>query len=312
MKGPEIGANMEEPSDIAVYSWFDEVPAHLKTRNQLKELGLRPTGQIKAKVVWKRRGGTGFAYLYDSSEVAAKKTATAAQLAALEKARMARSTCPYCGKVHSFVLPSSWTPWDCSGCIHKRHLADRKQAIETAKQALSDPLGCILDTETTDLDGYVLQVGVVDMAGRVLLDSLVDPRAEISPEAQRVHGIRAEMLRGAPSFAELLPRLRAVLAGRKVWAYNLDFEQKIFRNERRRIDSESKRRPFRWLGAAEDRCAMELYSCFVGEFVAGYDEDGDPYEEYRYQALPYGDHSAVGDCLGSLRLLQELAVANDE
>jgi DNA polymerase-3 subunit epsilon len=296
---------MKETSGIEVYSWFDQVPPELKTRNQLKELGLRPTGQIKAKVVWKRRGGTGVAYLYDSSEVAPKKDATEAQLTALEKARLARSTCPYCGTVKNFILPKRWSSLDCESCYDKRYMADRKRAIETAKEALNDPLGCILDTETTDLNGYVLQIGVVDMAGKVLLDSLVNPLAEISPEAQRVHGISAEMLRGAPSFAELLPQLQTVLAGRKIWVYNLDFDEQIVRNERRRIDPENKRKPFSWLGVAENHCAMLLYSSFVGE---PYEEDGQ-FISYRYQALPYGDHSAVKDCLGTLQVLHDMATA---
>lgn len=300
---------MSDQNSVPVYGWFDEVPDGLKTRNQLKEMGLRPTGQIKAKVVWKRRGGKGVAYLYDINEVAAKKEATEAQLMALEKARMARSTCPYCGHILYFVLPKSWTQSDCENCSHERYLADEKQAIEMAKQAVSDPLGCILDTETTDLNGYVLQIAVVDMAGRVLLDSLVNPLAEISPEAQRVHGINAQMLQGAPSFAELLPQLRAVLAGRTVWVYNLAFEQKIFGNEQHRNEPESKLRGFQWLGAAEAQCAMDLYSSFIGELHIIYDRDGSFTKTYRYQPLPYGDHSAVGDCLATLKVLQEVSSA---
>jgi DNA polymerase III epsilon subunit-like protein len=85
----------------------------------------------------------------------------------------------------------------------------------------------ILDTETTDLYGVVIELAVVDAAtGETLLDTLVDPAGEpIAPGAYAVHGISAEQLAGAPSWAEVLPKLLQVTKNRQVLAYNADFDQ---------------------------------------------------------------------------------------
>ena len=44
----------------------------------------------------------------------------------------------------------------------------------------------ILDTETTDLDGYVVEIAVVDAAtGDVLLDTFGQPGCPVEPGARR-------------------------------------------------------------------------------------------------------------------------------
>lgn len=84
----------------------------------------------------------------------------------------------------------------------------------------------VLDTETTDLDGSVCQVAVVDVrSGRELLRTLVNPLAPIAPEAQQVHGITDAQVEDAPTWPEVWPRLQQVTAGRLVVAYNARFDQ---------------------------------------------------------------------------------------
>lgn len=71
---------------VPVFDWRC-APSHLRTRRQLAAEGLRPNGQdIAGKV--SRPGGRYpvTAYLYDINLAAAKRQATPAQLAALEKA----------------------------------------------------------------------------------------------------------------------------------------------------------------------------------------------------------------------------------
>ena len=77
---------------IPTYQWR-MAPAHLRTRRQLAAQGLRPNGQdIAGKVQRRRRGDREplTAYLYDINLAAAKREATPAQLAALEKATRER------------------------------------------------------------------------------------------------------------------------------------------------------------------------------------------------------------------------------
>jgi len=62
-----------------------------------------------------------------------------------------------------------------------------------------------LDTETTGLDekAEIIEIAILDVAGNVLLDSLVKPTSPISDAASKVHGIMMSMLGDAPSWQQL-------------------------------------------------------------------------------------------------------------
>ncbi len=90
---------------IPTYAWR-MAPEGLLTRRQLAARGLRPGGQeVKAQILWRRRGGIGVAYLYAVELAKPKRTPSAAQLAALDRALAARRTCPSCRKDVGYVLP---------------------------------------------------------------------------------------------------------------------------------------------------------------------------------------------------------------
>ncbi|NQE72671.1 MULTISPECIES: RRQRL motif-containing zinc-binding protein [Nocardia] len=73
-----------------VYRWRC-APRYLRTRRQLAAVGLRPNGQdIAGKLPYRRWGRQYEAYLYDIRLAAPKRPATAAQLAALERANRER------------------------------------------------------------------------------------------------------------------------------------------------------------------------------------------------------------------------------
>jgi DNA polymerase III epsilon subunit-like protein len=108
----------------------------------------------------------------------------------------------------------------------------------------------ILDTETTDLDGVVIELAVVDACtGETLLDTLVDPGDEpIAPGAYAVHGISADQLAGAPTWPQVLPQLLQVTAERTVLAYNADFDcgRIADTSDRHGLDIEHLAEPGRW------------------------------------------------------------------
>ena len=177
---------------------------------------------------------------------------------------------------------------------HTRWLKDKAEAAQWAADILAaNPL--ILDTETTGLNGYIVQISVIDSAGEVLLDTLVNPLAEIEEDAMAVHGITQAMVADAPTFAEISAKLHALLRDRTVIVYNLPFDSKILLNERRRMGHNVGRLKMyhaRW----ED--LMLPYSAYVGDIR----DNGD----YRWQRLPSGDHSAAGDCQAALEVLKEM------
>ncbi|WP_248964545.1 RRQRL motif-containing zinc-binding protein [Sphaerisporangium perillae] len=82
-------------------------PKGLATRRQLTALGLRPAGQdVQAQILWRR--GKRVAYLYAVELAKPKRTPTAAQLAALERAMQARRTCPRCLRDIGYCLRKRW------------------------------------------------------------------------------------------------------------------------------------------------------------------------------------------------------------
>ena len=89
-----------------------------------------------------------------------------------------------------------------------------------------------LDTETTGFSpasgATIVEIAIVDEAGRSLIDTLIDPRQPIPPGAQRVHGISDEMVRGKPTLQEVLPAIRDVVAGEEVVIYNAAFDTAFF------------------------------------------------------------------------------------
>jgi hypothetical protein len=108
-------------------------------------------------------------------------------------------------------------------------------AIRWARAMREPGAAVILDTETTDLDGYVVEVAVVDAAtGATLLDTLVNPGCPIQPGAKAVHGISDSDVAGAPPWAEVLPQLLEVTRDRTVLAYNAAFDAGVIAQHTRR------------------------------------------------------------------------------
>ncbi|MFF0529557.1 RRQRL motif-containing zinc-binding protein [Nocardia amikacinitolerans] len=113
---------------IPTYAWRT-APAHLRTRRQLAAEGLRPNGQDIAGKVVRSRGSRReplVAHLFDVGKAAPKRPATAAQLAALEKAT----------REHQLRAA-------------ERHGVDRAEV----DQAVGDP-GPAWNTSTSALAGY--------------------------------------------------------------------------------------------------------------------------------------------------------------
>lgn len=148
----------------------------------------------------------------------------------------------------------------------------------------------IIDTETTDFDGEIIEITIVDAAsGAVLLDSLVRPQGTISPDATRVHGITDQMCETAPTWQDLWPQISAILStgsrfGRRLaLAYNAPFD-------RGRVLADCHRHSLR-PPATRWRCIMRLDAQA---------RDG------RWKKLDAG-HRACGDTLAARNVLCAIA-----
>jgi DNA polymerase-3 subunit epsilon len=93
--------------------------------------------------------------------------------------------------------------------------------------ATAGPGFAVIDLETTGFSPFqerIVEVAVVvlDASGRELdaFCTLVDP--ERDPGPTHIHGITAEMLAGAPTFADVHPYVAGLLSGRVVVGHNVD------------------------------------------------------------------------------------------
>ena len=176
---------------------------------------------------------------------------------------------------------------------------DRAAARFWARRLLHERTFVILDTETTGLggDAEVVQVGLIDPSGVVLMDQLVRPFRGIPPEATAIHGIVDAMVADAPTFGEILPGLLELMGGRRVIAYNAQFDSRL-------ISQSAAARNFSpgsvGLMALRWECAMLYYAQWVGERG---------HLGYKWQKLPktHTAHTAIGDCQATLDLIRLMA-----
>lgn len=179
----------------------------------------------------------------------------------------------------------------------------RRSASAWARNLLSIPANhwIILDTETTGLDetAEVIQIGVTDGAGRVLMDNLLcKPLRPIPAEATAVHHITNEMVQNAVPFQAAWNTLTRIVDGRIVVVYNAAYDRRLLLQSASRLFQPELLLPMRW------ECAMLKYSEWVGEW-------NDYRGSFRWQKLEGGDHSALGDCFATLETIKKMAESRE-
>lgn len=162
----------------------------------------------------------------------------------------------------------------------------RRWHARAAATALLHSDGVIVDVETTDLDGRICEIAIIDTTGRVLLDTLVNPQCPIAPGAEAVHGITDADVASAPTWSQVAERADQMLGGPRVAAYNAPFDQGIIEREMHRVGRAGD------VGARGWSCLMRARSAAHG---------------HEWQALE-GGHRALGDCLAALEILEEIAI----
>jgi DNA polymerase-3 subunit epsilon len=148
---------------------------------------------------------------------------------------------------------------------------------DTARAWLADPLGVVVDTETTGLQGYAVEMAVIDMHGQVKFNGRFNPQVPVEPGAFAVHGIVVDP--AWPTFEDRMHEVWAAVEGRNVIAYNAKFDRSVLERECGRL-----------LNVREWRCAMLLVA------------DGG-----RWPKLVDGDHSALGDARACLEVVRRVA-----
>ncbi|WP_320775075.1 RRQRL motif-containing zinc-binding protein [Streptomyces sp. CRN 30] len=95
---------------VPTYPW-KFAPDGYATRRQLRAQGLRPGGQpVAAQLMRASRravGGVRVAHLYRVDRAKPVRPMTSRKWGALALAMLARRTCPECGVIYSYCLPTS-------------------------------------------------------------------------------------------------------------------------------------------------------------------------------------------------------------
>ncbi|MGW0948520.1 exonuclease domain-containing protein [Streptomyces sp. NPDC002623] len=221
--------------------------------------------------------------------------------------------CPPCDE--------GWDRWHeetrCQAAADERRAEDRrKQEVrdlqEWAREVLADPDTVILDTETTGLedDARIVDIAATDVAGQILLDTLVNPGEPIPGEATDIHGITDAAVSEAPSFGEVLVRLSSALDGRRCLIYNRPYDVARIRHEltlyyRQQGHAEPESSASAWMDGMRFEDAMIPYSNWYGDW-------SDYWGNYSWQPLYGGSHRALGDCRAVVERLREMAASAEE
>ncbi len=110
------------------------------------------------------------------------------------------------------------------------------QARDLADRRLADLAYTVFDTETTGLDpaggDEIIQIGATRIvAGKLrredCFEQLVDPQRDIPAAGIAIHGLRPEMLAGAPTIAAVLPAFHAFAHDTVLVAHNAAFDMRF-------------------------------------------------------------------------------------
>lgn len=213
--------------------------------------------------------------------------------------------CPGCDGAMKKDLVGEWI------CANRRCQSSTAydfifDAHETAKEWARDLLNknpaawVILDTETTGLDNkaQIVQVAIINGAGDVLMDNvLVKPTISIPKNASGIHGVTDDAVKAAPNFIDVWLEIHKHLQGKHLVIYNAEYDLRVLRQS-----AEAQCHTIEFPNSSGS-CAMNMYAEYVGDW-------NEYHGSFRWQRLPGGDHTALGDCQATLDLI--LQMANDD
>jgi len=190
--------------------------------------------------------------------------------------------------------------------------AARRAAVEWAKHICTAPF-IVVDLETTDKEpkwAEPVQIAIVGSDGKTLFKSYIKPKKAMATEAAEKTGITPDMLKDAPTFQQVYPRIAEILAEKTVVAYNASFDQPILRNTALRLGLADPTGPSKWADA------MVKYSDFHGEWHVHPHYGG----SYRWKGLGHATvtfdlvneaaHDAEADALATVKVMKALAAVD--
>lgn len=278
------------------YKNWSEVPLELASKTKLSKEGLKPLEAPVAKVF--QRVNNRYIELYERSKSEKKRQLSDKQKLALSNGRklgIEQRTCKQCG--HVVQSKAKLRLGLCPSCYEHQvimnQLKETKLRIKTFinKMFINKDQFVILDTETTGLTlrDQIIEISVIDLAGKILLNSLVKPTIIIPAEATSIHGITNEMIHGAPSWTTIYQELLEVTVGKTILIYNAEFDLGMIENTCIANNVEFK--------DFKSTCVMKMYANYV---------DSKKWISLSDATKLTIKHRAAADCFAVLELLQQL------
>lgn len=109
--------------------------------------------------------------------------------------------------------------------LYENHLSSQFNNIKT----LNNRNIVVLDTETTGLedDDEVIELGIIDKKGQVLYNSRFKNQKAIHWAAAKVNKIKKSDLENAPLFKDEWAKIKSILAGKRILAFNTEFDCRL-------------------------------------------------------------------------------------
>ena len=178
---------------------------------------------------------------------------------------------------------------------------DRRDALEMIRRYTEKPF-FVLDTETTgfERDDEIVSIAILSHDGTVVIDTLVKPVKPINElgSAFERHHITNEMVKDAPTFAELWPKIADNLGDGCVFIYNADYDTRMINQSYKAHHHDA----VVWDDLAKQPMFVDLmvpYAAVIGEW-------NNYFGNYKWQKLPGTRHNAADDCRAVLELLKQL------
>lgn len=178
-----------------------------------------------------------------------------------------------------------------------RWLAEHCNQTKWAREILKRRDVLLWDTETTGTkqDAEIVDIGACRMDRSVVLNTLIKPHGKISSGASLVHGITAEDVASASTWAEVWPSIAQALTQTSlIIAYNDAFDRRLILQACFMAGL-----PVPNLPPALEPELMIRFANWVGDWDA-------KYQHYKWHKLESG-HRALGDTLAMIDLLERMA-----
>lgn len=175
----------------------------------------------------------------------------------------------------------------------------------------------VLDTETTGIGRKeeIIEICLIDLNGKILLNTLIKPTKPIPEQASMIHGIYDQDVENAPSWKDVYQDFINIIKDKEVNIYNSNFDIEMINQTSRKYDlaefiSINHRYP-RNRNLISYHCVMHEYADIWGDYHDYYNNNrwqslSDAADQQSIDISDLTTHRAYADCEITRRLLLKI------